>query len=282
MLPALEERMIDVMTTSTGSSEAFQIPLEAAEYYEAAFVPAFFAQWAPVLCDDAGVSPGQTVLDVACGTGIVARTAAELVVPDGKVTGVDLNDAMLTVARRVGSSLDWRQGDAADLPFPDESFDVALCQMALMFFPEPAAAVREMARVVTRAGTVGVLVPGSLEHQPAFAPLVEMIVGHAGEEARSLLSTYFLCGDVDELGRVFESAGLEVTTSRTQAGIYGAPSVDAAVTTEVESTPLAERISDDVYRRIRDDAQDVLAPFTTADGGLAAPFECNIVTAHRR
>ncbi|MGH9156281.1 MAG: hypothetical protein ACRD1K_10705 [Acidimicrobiales bacterium] len=71
------------MTTSTESSEPFQIPVEAAEFYESAFVPAFFAQWAPVLCDVAGVAPGQRVLDVACGTGIVARTAADLVAPDG-------------------------------------------------------------------------------------------------------------------------------------------------------------------------------------------------------
>lgn len=281
MLRAPGERMIVVMTTSTGSSEAFQIPLEAAEHYESAFVPAFFAQWAPVLCEVAGVASGQTVLDVACGTGVVARTAAELVEPDGKVVGLDLNEAMLTVARRVGPGIDWRQGDAADLPFTGDSFDVVLCQMALMFFPDPAAAVREMARVVTEVGMVGVAVPGSLDRQAAFAPLVEMVVGHAGDEARSLLSTYFVCGDLDELGRVFESAGLQVTTSRTRIGTYRAPSVDAAVTTEVESTPLVERISDEVYQRIRDDAHDVLAPFTAADGSLAAPFECNVVAARR-
>lgn len=72
----------------------------------------------------------------------------------------------------------------------------------------------------------------------------------------------------------------QVTTARTHLGTYRAPSVDAFVTTEVEST-LLERIPDDVYRRIRADARDVLAPFTTSDGGVEAPFECNIVTARR-
>src|SRR5215472_12207007 len=121
--------------TSTERTEAFQIPIEAAEAYEAAFVPAFFAQWAPILCDAAGLGAGQKVLDVACGTGIVARTAAERVGP-AHVTGVDLNQAMLTVARRVRGDIDWRQGDAAALPLADRSFDAVLCQMALMFFPD--------------------------------------------------------------------------------------------------------------------------------------------------
>ena len=61
-------------------------------------MPAFFAQWAPILCEAAGVAPGRTVLDVACGTGIVARTAADLIGSGGTVVGVDLNEAMLTVA----------------------------------------------------------------------------------------------------------------------------------------------------------------------------------------
>ncbi len=178
------------------STETFQIPLAAAELYEAAFVPAFFAQWAPTLCEAAGVAPGRRVLDVACGTGIVARTAAD---QGATVTGVDLNEAMLTVARRVRPELDWRQGNAQDLPLADGSFDVVMSQMALMFFPEPAAALAEMARVVRPGGTVAVLVPGALERQAAFAPFVEMAARHAGPEALDLLTAYFRSGDLDRL-----------------------------------------------------------------------------------
>ncbi|MGW4339139.1 class I SAM-dependent methyltransferase [Rhodococcus koreensis] len=269
------------MTTSGDSSEFFQIPLEVAEFYESAFVPAFFAQWAPILCDAAGVAPGQRVLDVGCGTGIVARAAADLVVPDGTIVGVDLNEAMLTVARRVRPDIEFLQGNAEALPFLDESYDTVLCQMALMFFPDRPQALREMARVVTAGGTVAVVVPGALDAQPAFAPFVQMAARHAGTEAMSLLSTYFVCGDVEELTGLVESAGLQITTVRTRLGTYRALSVDAFVTTEVESTPLLERISDDVYRRIRADAHEVLAPFTTTDGSIEAPFECTIVAARR-
>jgi ubiquinone/menaquinone biosynthesis C-methylase UbiE len=267
------------MTTET--SESFQIPLQAAELYEAAFVPAFFAQWAPMLCDAARLGPGQAVLDVACGTGIVARTAAELVAPGGTVVGLDLNEAMLSVARRIQPDAEWRQGDAAALPFDDGAFDAVLCQMALMFFPERAKALAEMRRVVRARGTVALAVPGRLDEQAAFAPFVSMAASHAGPEAESLLSAYFACGDLAELSDLVRSSGMEVTSARVHVGTYRAPSVDAFVTTEVESTPLVERISDDVYQRIRADAREVLAPYITPDRSVEAPFGSNIVVAHR-
>jgi SAM-dependent methyltransferase len=268
--------------TTIEPSESFQIPIEAAEFYESAFVPAFFAQWAPILCDVAGIGSGQDVLDVACGTGIVARTAADLVAPAGSVVGVDLNEAMLTVARRVRPDVTWRQGNAAALPFDDESFDAALCQMALMFFPDQAQALAEMRRVVRTGGTVALAVPGRLDTQEAFAPFVAMAGRHAGPDAMSLLGAYFVCGDLERLASIVSSAGLDVTAARTDVGTYRAPSVDAFVTTEVESTPLLERLDDDIYQRIRTDAHDVLAPFTTVDGAIEAPFACNIVAARRR
>ncbi len=269
------------MTTTAEPPESFQVSLDIAEFYEAAFVPAFFAQWAPLLCDAAGVGAGQRVLDVACGTGIVTRVAADRVGPAGTAAGVDRNEAMLTVARRVRPDLEFRAGDAAALPFPDRSFDAVVSQMALMFFADRAGAVGEMARVTAPGGTVAVLVPGALAHQAAFSRFVEVAGRHAGPEARSLLGAYFACGDLDQLAALVASAGLQVTTARTDTGTYRAPSVDAFVTTEVESTPLVERLTEDVYGRIRADAHPALAPFTTADGRVEAPFESNLVVARR-
>ena len=125
------------------TSETFQLELAAAEAYEERFVPAIFAEWAQLLVAEAGVAPAQRILDVACGTGIVARRAAEIVGAPA-VTGVDINDAMLTVAKRVRPDITWLLGDAVALPLPDADFDAVLCQMALMFFPDAVAALREM------------------------------------------------------------------------------------------------------------------------------------------
>jgi hypothetical protein len=154
--------------------------------------------------------------------------------------------------------------------------------MALMFVPDRDRALREMARVTARGGTVGVLVPSQLERQAAFAPFIDIAARRAGPEAVSLLSSYFVCGGLDRLTGLVEGAGLTVTDARIVTGTYRAPSVDAAVANEVESTPLRERISDAVYQRIRDDARVALAPFTTDNGTLIAPFDTDLVVAERR
>jgi ubiquinone/menaquinone biosynthesis C-methylase UbiE len=274
--------MMAVMTSAnaTDASESFQLSVGEAEAYEADLVPAFFAQWAPSLCAAAGIAAGQRVLDVACGTGIVARTAAETTGAIG-VVGVDVNEAMLTVARRIRPDLDWHRADVAALSFSDESFEVVLCQMALMFFSDRAGAVREMCRVTKRRGTVAVLVPTNLADQPVYAPLVEVIAYHAGADARSLFDTYFACGDLDQLVGLFHEAGLRIATTRTMRGSVRYPSVEAAVASEMNSTPLGQRITTDVLQQIVAEGEHLLAPFLASDGALEAPFDSHIVTATR-
>jgi ubiquinone/menaquinone biosynthesis C-methylase UbiE len=264
------------------SRETFQLSAEAAEAYEARFVPALFAQWAPRLVELAGIAPGQAVLDVACGTGIVARTAADLIGDRGRIVGLDLNDAMLGVARRIRPDIEWRQGDVARLPFADGSFDAALCQMALMFFPDRVGALREMGRVVKPGGTVALVVPGHLRSQPAYAPFVEMAARHAGSDAVSLLSTYFVCGDPGDLRTLLESAGLRAVDVRTHLGTARFGSVDEFVAAEVQSTPLMERISPDVYERIRAGAHEALRPFTKPTGAVHVPLQGHVAAARTR
>jgi ubiquinone/menaquinone biosynthesis C-methylase UbiE len=263
------------------ASETFRVSAAVAELYESRFVPALFAEWVPRLTDLAGVAPGQAVLDVACGTGIVARTVAAGQRGRGRVVGVDLNEAMLDVARRLRPEIEWRQGDAAQLPFPDGSFDVALCQMAFMFFPDRLRVLREMARVVRAGGTVAFSVPSRLDAQPAYAPFVAVAARHAGPEAVGLLGAYFASGDLDELRSLVAAAGLDRAATRTHMGTVRCPSVDAFVATEVESTPLRERLSDEVYARIREEARELLGRFTTPGGAAEIPLEGHVIAAHR-
>lgn len=265
----------------SNTSETFQISAEQAAIYESKFVPAMFAQWAAPLVEAVGLHTGQAVLDVACGTGILARTAADRVGPTGRVVGLDLNEGMLAVARRVRPDIDWRQGDAEALPFVDESFDAVVCQSAMMFFGDATHALREMGRVCKSDGLVGVQVYSSLAAQPAYGPWVEMVASYAGPEAISLLSTYWVHGDLETLKGRFELAGLEVTAIQTRLGTARWDSIDDMVRVEVESTPLIDRINSEVYSLIREKSRGLLGRFETARGA-DVPIEGHIVTARRR
>ena len=125
----------------------WQVAGSAPEVYERELVPAVFGEWAPIVVGLARPRPGERVVDVACGTGIVARIAAARVGPTGVVVGVDLNPGMLSVARsiilsdsRSAAPVQWQEASADKLPFPVESFDIVYCQLGLQFFADRAGA----------------------------------------------------------------------------------------------------------------------------------------------
>lgn len=265
------------MSTDTSGAETFSITPEQAELYESQFVPGVFAEWAPRVVAYAGVAPGDHVLDVACGTGIVARVAADAAGPDGAVTGVDLNPAMLGVARRLRPELTWRHGAAEALPLSDHSVDVTTCQMAMMFFADRAAAWREMARVTRRR--VAVVVPASIDDQPAYSLLTEVVRRHAGDAGAALLMTYWSAGDLERLTAEAVAGGLSEVQTTTVLGTAVFDSVDAFVATEVEGSPLVDRIDAPTYARIRSDAAEALAAYVDEVGAVRAPLRCHLLRA---
>ena len=135
------------------------------EQYERYTVSGLFAPLGRALLERVPLRPGQRVLDVACGTGIVARLSASRVGPTGKVFGLDLDAAMLATARacaqQEGAAIEWHEGEAGALPFDDASFDAVLCQQGLQFFPDKAAALREMRRVAAPRAMIALAVFGT-------------------------------------------------------------------------------------------------------------------------
>jgi len=151
------------------------VMVSPAETYERSIVPHLFRPWAQALVERIGVQPGERVLDVACGTGVVAREVAKISGHEARITGVDFSPGMLAVAEqeatRDGVSAEWRQADACELPFEDASFDVILCQQGLQFVPDKGMAVREMHRVLAPGGRVAISVWRELERHTFFAAL---------------------------------------------------------------------------------------------------------------
>src|SRR5262245_8220944 len=119
-----------------------------ADFYERVLVPTLFQPWASDLLARAAASPEERLLDVGCGTGIVARVARERLGPAARISGVDVNAHLLKVAREVAPDIEWREADAAKLPFSDGAFDRVLCQEVLQFVSDRRAAARELRRVL--------------------------------------------------------------------------------------------------------------------------------------
>ena len=134
-----------------------QINRSAADVYEEFFVPALFLEPARLVARAGQIRPGQLVLDVACGTGVLARQIAQESGPDC-VIGIDRNEGMLSVARRLAPAISWQTGLAETLPFADSVFDRVVSQFGLMFFDDPTKALREMRRVVKTDGRMVVAV----------------------------------------------------------------------------------------------------------------------------
>lgn len=257
----------------TSVHDTGQVATAAAEVYDQFFLPALFAEWPPRLLDALSPHPGQHLLDVGCGTGVATRAAFERVAPGGRVTGVDINDGMLTVARRRGAAGDYVHAPAEELPFDDASFDGALSQFAMMFFSDRRAAIEEMQRVVRPGGRIAIAVWAALGDTPGYAALVELLDELFGETAARSLDVPYCLGEVDAFRAVFENAGISNLSVETREGTAHYPSLDAWMRTDVRGWTLSEMIDDDDFARLLEAATQRLAPFVQADGSVrfAAP-----------
>lgn len=256
-----------------------QVNSSAAEIYESFFVPALFQEWAERVADAAHIQPGQRVLDVACGTGVLARAAADRAGAGGSVTGLDINEGMLAVAAQKAPHIDWRQGQAEALPFVDGTFDAVVSQFGLMFFDDRAAAIREMRRVLRPGGRLVMAVWDSLENSPGYAAMAALLHRLFGEAAANAIRVPFVLGDVRELDALFRDAGIPDAQINTVNGTARFPSLGDWVYTEIKGWVLADVLDDEQFARLREEAEQALSPFVTASGAVAFDAPAHLVTA---
>jgi ubiquinone/menaquinone biosynthesis C-methylase UbiE len=268
----------------------WQLAGNAAETYERALVPAVFAAWAPLVVELAAPRAGERVLDVACGTGVVARLVAERVGRTGEVVGLDLNAGMLAVAASIASNagsarapITWREASAMKMPFPDGAFDIVYCQLGLQFFPDRAAALREMHRVLVPGGRLGLMVWRGIEQSPGFAAFAAALARHVSAEAASIMRAPFGLADPEELRRLIAVPGFRDITTRPVPGAVRFPSVARFVQDQVAASPLAghvARVSDEARAALISEMSDALQSYLAA-GWLVFPIEAHLATAKR-
>ena len=258
-----------------------QVTRSVADIYEEFFVPALFQEWAPRLADAARLATGQRVLDVACGTGVLAREAAKRVAPDGAVVGLDRNEGMLAVAQRKAPAVTWKAGLAESLPFPDRGFDAVVSQFSQMFFEDRAKALREMGRVLKPGGRMAVAVWDALETSPGYAAMAALLQRLFGQRIASELHAPFSLGDRGALRALFGEAGIADIEIRTEVGKARFPSIEAWVRTDVKGWTLADLIDDDQYRLLQREAATALLPYAKSDGQVVFDGPAHIVSARK-
>jgi ubiquinone/menaquinone biosynthesis C-methylase UbiE len=252
--------------------------------YERFFVPAIGAPSAADLIHLAALRPGERVLDIACGTGVVARLASQQVGATGIVAGLDVNPGMLAVARSAtppGMPIEWHEASADAMPIPDASFDVVLCQMGLQFMPDKRAALREMRRVLVRGGRLILNVPGPTPR--LFTILGEALARHIGAEAAGFVNHVFSLHDSAEIQNLVSGAGFESVSVQSETKPLRLPAPEEFLWQYVHSTPLAGAVAQVDDERRASLEHEVVAKWQefVKDGALVLQVRMLIATARK-
>lgn len=268
--------------------------LNPAQVYQSYFGPAIFEPLAERVLALAAPAAGERVIDVACGTGILARRAAAHAGPRGRAVGVDINPAMIETARAIqpddGSApIEYREGDGTALDEPSGAYDVAYCQQGLQFFPDRAAGAAELRRVVRDGGRAVVAVWQGIDRHPLYAALADAEEPHLAALGVSLsrdeLIAPFSLGDAGELRDLLTRAGfaeIELTTDSIQARFADADRfverleyAYAAVVPAFAQDPAAFQA---YLERIAADTKDVVEEYRAGEE-VVVPMHANIAVA---
>ena len=251
--------------------------------YERYFVPAIGAPLAADLLETAALQPGERVLDLACGTGIVARLAAERVGPAATIVGLDINPGMLAAGRAAApptAAITWHQASADATALPDGAFDVVLCQMGLQFFTDKTAALREAHRVLAPGGRIVLNVPGPAPE--LFSILADALARHIKPGLASFVQQVFSLHDTQQLQALMAQAGFTQATAEPDTKTLALPPAADFLWQYVHSTPLAAaaaKAGEAARAALERDIAARWEPFAHEDG---LTLELRVVTASAR
>jgi ubiquinone/menaquinone biosynthesis C-methylase UbiE len=253
------------------------------EIYERVLVAPLFRPFAAELIARLNPAPGDSLLDVACGTGIVARIGRERLGPAARIAGVDAAPPMLAVARNVDGSIDWREGSAASLPLADgERFSVLTCHQGLQFFPDKAEAVREMRRALMPGGRVGIACWRSLDDIPVARQFNDIAERHVGK----IVDSRHSFGDAGALKALLAAAGFQNVRVEpfshdvrlADGALFARLNAMAVIGMSEKGKTLNESERGELAGRIAADSQEAIANHMD-DGTFVFPITTNIAIA---
>jgi len=267
-------------------TSGFQLKQGGPEVYEACWVRAQMGRAAAELVAAAGVAPGERVLDVACGTGVVARAAAARLGDAANVTGTDVSAAMLEAAARFAAEegqaeIAWLESDAADMPLADASFDVALCQQGLQFMPDKPGAMAEMARVLKPGGRIALSVWKT--RSPIGSAFATVLDRRFGAGTTAPWEMVYSLGDRGYLHELASGAGLRDAHVAFDVKFARHPDPVAFITGAIAGSPIAGTVAElpeDEHARLIGEIVAELVDYRD-DDGLAVPAQCLTLTARK-
>jgi ubiquinone/menaquinone biosynthesis C-methylase UbiE len=253
------------------------------QIYEQLLVGPLFRPFAEDLVARLNPGPHDRLLDVACGTGIVARVARGRMGPAARIVGVDASAPMLAVARDVDATIDWREGNAMTLPVSDdERFSLLACHQGVQFFPDKMAAVQEMRRVLVPGGRLAIGTWRPLAETALFSelhPIAERQLGPVVDARHSF-------GDANGIVRLLADAGFQKVQVETISHHIRMP--DPMVMARLNATALAsmseraksmsEAERQQAIDRIVTDSASTIARYATG-GVLVFALSTNLATA---
>ena len=281
------------MTTQLQAADTLHEWQESAKYWKkhSATIHSMFAPLTRALIEDAGIKTGDLVLDVAGGAGEPSLTIAGVVGPTGSVMCTDAVEEMVVAAQREAhergsENIDFRQCTADSLPFSNDSFDVVVCRLGAMFFPDPLDALREMLRVTKPGGTLTFAVWHKSELNP-YSYLVTTVVSRyvAVPAADPDAPDAFRFADAGKLAAILKRAAATDISERIFRFQIEAPiSVEEFWTMRSEvSETLREklkRLTEEQSLRVAQEVKDNVRPFSS-DNGMSFPAEMIIVRGRK-
>ncbi len=257
--------------------------IEAGRGYESLFVPALFEAWTKHLVDGAGIRAGSHVLDVACGTGVLARDALARAGATGRVVGADPAPGMLAAAREIESGIEWVLCSAEALAVDDETFDCVVSQFGMMFFQDRQKSADEMFRAMKSGGSLAIAVWRSVEHNPAYADIISVLEEQVGTAAADALRLPFSLGDAGKVTAVLEGSGFTdiAVEAKTESARF--PSSRQMVEAELRGwLPLFEIfLSEDEIDKVLLESDKTLDKYAGPSGEAVFPTSAHVFTARR-
>lgn len=265
-------------------SSDWNVPGSSYEIYENIFIPAMMGDWPPRLVALTKPQPGEHILDVACGTGVVTRFAAKLVGPDGRVVGLDLSPEMLKIARMIkpdGQQLpviEWDEGDVNALPYENETFDIVCCAFGFMFFPDRIAALKEIRRVLKPGGRMALSVWGSISKCPGQLAMKESWEKYIGTDTAARILRQHVLSDPETVQSLVQDAGFRNVSVQPTMGDVHMSSPEQLVRSYCAMAGISA--DDETKAEVIGYVISALQPYITPEG-LVYPIEAILASAIR-